>query len=357
MDLSPRAIRENYLRAVSFNHPAYIPCIVFFPLPTWRRHGRKLEKLVESHRILFPGFRRGSINYAAPSARPPVYRDEWGCLWRFTADGLQGIVVESPLRDWRRLPGFRPPDPELGLPREGEPPIPWDHFEEFVRSTRSAGGLTVGFVHHGFLVLRLSYLRGYLNLLKDVVTEPPQLEKLIDMVTEYNVEVVKRVAKAGVDVISFGDDLGTQAGLPFSPEKFRRLFLPGYRRVFSIARKGGARVRFHTDGYVMGVIEDIVSAGVDVVNIQVDLNGLERVKARLRGKVAVEASLDERKVLPFSRPAEIDGYVRRIIGELGSRRGGLLINAEVLHDVPLENIKALLDSLESHITLHRELPD
>lgn len=356
MELKPRDIRENYMRAVKFMYPRYTPCIIAFPPPTWRKYGEKLGELLESHKLLFPGFRREVAMYSALSTHPLSFKDEWGCLWRRTVDGLQGVVIENPLKDWGKLRELRPPDPDLGLPREGEPPIPWEEFEEFMKAVKSVGGLVVGFMPHGFLFLRLTYLRGYLNLLKDLIFEPPQLENLINIVTEYNVEVVRRIVRMGVDVVSFGDDLGTQAGLPFSPGKFRRLLLPSYERIFAEARRGGALVRFHSDGYVMDVAGDLVSAGVDVLNIQVDLNGLDRVEAELKGRVAIEAILDTQRLLPFGNPHAIDAYVRKLIVELGSRRGGLLLNAEVLHDVPLENIAALLDALERYSDLHRELP-
>jgi len=352
----PQTMRDNYLRAAKFNYPYFIPSFVSIPLSTWRKYGEKLASVVEKHKLIFPWFRRELFNLDAFPKRPPVYRDEWGCTWRYTVDGLQGIVVENPLKDWRELERFEPPDPDLGLPREGEPPIPWSEVEAFIRSVKGAGGLAVGFMPHGFLFLRLTYLRGYLNFLKDLVTEPPQLERLVEMVVEYNVEVVKRLMRLGVDVVSFGDDLGTQHGLPFSPSSFRRHLLPGYRRIFAEVKRRGALVRLHSDGYVMDIAGDLVSAGVDILNIQDQVNGIERMERELKGKVALEVDIDRQRLLPFGTPREIEAHIKSVVLKLGSRRGGLLFSAEVLHDVPLKNIEALLDSLEKYAELHKSLP-
>ncbi len=305
----------------------------------------KLARIVERHRLVFPWFRAEQFGIESLPAKPPVFEDEWGCVWRFPTDGLQGIVVKHPLCDWRKLKDFRPPDPEVGLPREGEPPLPWDEVEAFIESVKSVGGLTVGFMPHGFLFLRLTYLRGYLNILKDLVLEPPQLDELIDMVTEYNLEIVKRLARFGVDVISFGDDLGTQHGLPFSPRSFRKHLLPAYRKIFSEAKRRGAKVRLHSDGYVVDIIQDLISAGVDILNVQDVVNGLDNLE-KVRGKVAIDVDLDRQRLLPFGTPGQIEAHIREVVRRLGSQRGGLLISAEVLHDVPLPNIEALLDSLE-----------
>ncbi|MEM3137147.1 MAG: hypothetical protein QW760_01350, partial [Thermofilaceae archaeon] len=161
MGVDFRVFRENYLKAVNFEYPWFIPSFVSIPLPTWKRYREKLEKIVEKHRLIFPGFKRGMINYDTPTRPSSTYRDEWGCVWKYAVDGLQGIVVEAPLKDWSKLKDLKIPDPELGLPREGEPPIPWSDVEAFIDHVRSLGGLTIGFMPHGFLFLRLTYLRGY----------------------------------------------------------------------------------------------------------------------------------------------------------------------------------------------------
>ncbi|MEM3549384.1 MAG: uroporphyrinogen decarboxylase family protein [Thermofilum sp.] len=126
---------------------------------------------------------------------------------------------------------------ELGLPREGDYPIPWDIYENFMNRVKAFGGLTVGLMPHGVLFLRLAYLRGYLNVLKDMVQESDKLFKLIDVITEYNLSIIRRLTKLKVDVISFGDDLGNQDKLPFHPEKFRRILLPAYKKMFSEVKK------------------------------------------------------------------------------------------------------------------------
>lgn len=354
MDVDFRIFRENYLKAVNFDYPWFIPSFVSIPPPTWRKYREKLEKIVEKHRLIFPGFRRGMINYDIPTRPSFTYKDEWGCVWRYTVDGLQGIVVEAPLKDWSKLKDLKIPDPELGLPREGEPPIPWSDVETLIGRVKSLGGLTIGFMPHGFLFLRLTYLRGYLNFLRDLVTQPPQLEELISIVTEYNVEVVKKLVRLGVDIISFGDDLGIQKGFPYPIQKFRQYILPSYKRIFSEAKRKGAKVRLHTDGYVMDIAEDIVSSGVDVLNIQENINRVEVIKNSLKGKVAIDVDVDRQRLLPFGTPREIDTRVKRIIQELSFKRGGLLFTAEVLQDVPLSNIEALLNALEKHSKLHLE---
>ncbi|MGC8871201.1 MAG: uroporphyrinogen decarboxylase family protein [Brevinematia bacterium] len=355
--MNPSEFRANYIRAIKFNQPLYIPAIVSILPSTWSKYRENLENLILKHELIFPGFRKGIINYDDFG----VYRagnilvDEWGCVWKFSTDGLQGIVVKHPLEDWKNFEHFKPPDIKLGLPREGDYPIPWDIYEHLMSRVKALGGLTVGLMPHGVLFLRLAYLRGYMNVLKDIVQESENLLKLIDMITDYNLSLIRKLTKLKVDVISFGDDLGNQDRLPFRPEKFRRILLPAYKKMFNEVKKAGINIRFHSDGHVIEIVEDFINIGANVVNIQDKVNGIDKIKEKLKGKVAIELDIDRQFLLPFGSSEDIDSYIRSSILTLGLKRGGLLFSAEVSHDVPLQNISALLDSLEKNAQLHLEL--
>ncbi|MEM2299545.1 MAG: hypothetical protein QXW23_08480, partial [Thermofilaceae archaeon] len=84
------------------------------------------------------------------------------------------------------------------------------------------------------------------------------------------------------------------------------------------------------------------------------VNGLNRL-AKLKGKVAIEVDIDRQYLLPFGSPDDIRSHIRKVVDVLGSKRGGLLVTAEVLHDVPLNNIEALLEALERLMMAHHEL--
>ncbi|NHV07111.1 MAG: hypothetical protein HA495_07225 [Thaumarchaeota archaeon] len=350
--------RVNYIKAIKFDQPLFIPTIVSILPSTWSKYRENLENLVVKHELIFPGFRKGIISYDDFG----VYRagnvlvDEWGCVWKFPISGLQGVVVKHPLEDWKNFEHFKPPNIMLGLPREGDYPIPWDVYENLMSRVKALGGLTVGLMPHGVLFLRLAYLRGYANVLKDIVQESENLLKLIDIITDYNLSLVRKLLKLKVDVISFGDDLGTQDRLPFNPEKFRRILLPAYKKMFSEVKKTSTSIRFHSDGHIIEIVEDLVKAGADVVNIQDKANGgINKIKEKLKGKVAVELDVDRQFLLPFGSPENINSYIRNSILTLGSKRGGLLFSAEISHDVPLQNISALLSALEENAQLHLEL--
>ena len=353
----PKFIRENYLRTIEFREPWFIPCGVYALQATWAKYREKLEEIFLRHPKLFPWFKKGSVKFDDFGIRRKgnVYVDEWGCVWKFSADGMQGQVVEHPLSDWSKLKELKVPDPDKGLPVEGGPFIPWDRVKESVKKAKERGALVVVGIGHGFFFQRLYYLRGFANLMVDFIKEPPELQKLIDILTEYNLEIVKRIVKMGVDVVTFGDDLGLQNRMPISPKSFRKYVFPAYKKIFGYVRSHGAHVYLHTDGHVMEVVDQLIESGVSVLNIQDRVNGIKNIKKKCKGRVCIDLDIDRQHLLPFGTPEEIKQHIEYAIRELGSRKGGLMLKAEIGPDVPLENAEAVCEVLEENMEKIREL--
>lgn len=348
-------IREKYLKVVDMKGCGWIPCRVGLFPSTWYKYKEKLEALVLNHKKLFPNFMKGSIKYNDPSSLFGIRRagnsflDDWGCLWRFNIDGLQGQVVKHPLEDWSNFKNYSPPDPDKGIVPEGEPAIPWETIETHVENARRRGDVVVVGFPHGFFFMRLHYLRGFTNLMKDFVLEPPELEKLIEVVTNYNLELIDRVIKLKPDVVSFGDDLGLQDRMPISEKKFRKFIFPSYRRIFQRVRSSGARVYLHSDGHIMEVVDDLIEAGVSVINLQDRVNGVENIEKKIKGRVCIDLDVDRQYVVPFGTPEMIREHIKNVVVSLGSKEGGLMLYSEIHADVPLENINAVCDAMEEYM--------
>jgi len=350
----PVRSRENYLRSVEMRGPWWIPCSISFSQSTWSKYRGRLEDILANHQLLFPWFKRGSIDFDnfGLRRRGNRFKDCWGCIWLFLTDGLQGQVVYHPLRDWSLLDRFTPPDPDEGIPVEGGPITPWRCIEDSVRSARASGRLTVVHMPHGFFFQRLYYLRGFTELMKDIALEDPRLYDLVSILEGYYMELAKRIVKLKPDIVYFGDDLGMQYRMPISPSKFRRIIYPSYRRIFSYLRDAGIHVYLHSDGHVVEVMDMLVESGVSVLNIQDRVNCLDNIARICRGRVCVALDLDRQYLLPFGSPSDIESHIRVSIGKLASKMGGLMFVADVYPDVPLENIEALCRSIEDCMQLH-----
>jgi len=343
--------RENYLRTIRMEEPEWIPCRVGFPMATWHKYREKLEEIVLRHPRIFPNHRKGSVdfdNFGLQRRNKPV-PDEWGCVWNFLVDGLDGQVVEHPLEDWRAFDSFKPPDPEAS--KEGlycSYPSNWDEIRTNIAEARKEGRITFGSVPHGFMFMRLHYLRGFSNLMTDFARELPRLQDLINMVLEYNLKIIGKWLEMGVDIMSFGDDLGMQDRLPISPEAFHKYITPAYKEIFEFTHEYGTYAYLHSDGHILEAAEDLMEAGVDVINPQVRANGMEGIKDAFKGKVCIDLDVDRQYVLPFGSQQDVRDHIKEIVSKLGSKKGGLWILAGCYPDVPLANIEALCKAMEDY---------
>ncbi|MGQ9596518.1 MAG: uroporphyrinogen decarboxylase family protein [Thermoproteota archaeon] len=341
-------IREKKLKVIDMNGCGWIPCRVGIFPTTWSKYRERLEDLLVRHARLFPGFKKGVIVFDdfGTRVRGREVLDAFGCLWRFNISGLQGQVVKHPLEDWADLAHYSLPSPEKGIVQEGGGTEPWDAVEEGIEKARSMDDVVVGGMPHGFFFQRLYYLRGFKNLMTDFVRNPDHLEKLIEMLTDYNLALVERFIRLRVDMISFGDDLGLQDRMPISEKAFRRFIYPSYRKIFQRVRSSGVRVYLHTDGHIMEVADALIEAGVSVLNIQDRVNGVENIRQRIKGRVCVDLDIDRQFIVPFSNPETIRSHIREAVMKLGSKEGGLMMYSEIHADVPLENIDAVCTAFE-----------
>lgn len=337
---------ENYIKAITFSNPRWIPCRVSLMPATWRKHRKNLEEIVLRHPKIFPDYKEGSIDFDIidnPTYRRGKVTDSWGCVWENIEEGLDGLVVGHPLDDWEKLDTYTPPDPITQEERGGIPD--WEKRREWIKELKSQGRLARGGLPHGFMYMRLYYLRGFENLMIDIALDDPRLERLINMVLDYNIRFINKWLELGIDIMDFGDDLGNQDRLPISPEKFRRYLKPCYKKMFSLCREKNVYVYLHSDGHILEIIDDLIECGINVINPQVRANTIEGLEKVAKGKVCIDLDLD-RQLFPFATPKEIREHIETAVERLNSPNGGLMLIAECEPDVPLENIEAICDTLE-----------
>ncbi len=340
--------RENHLRTAALQGGEWIPSSVSISPASWVSLREELEDVLVRHPLHFPGFRRGQRDFDhwehGPAHRQGErYTDAWGCVWDNTWSGLEGQVVEHPLAEWSTLAGYRAPESAFDEDRRREE-------RERVISAQAAGEVAFGGMSHGFLLMRLWYLRGFEQLMADLMEGPPELERLIEIVTDHNQQLVQEWLTAGVDVVDFGEDLGTQRASVVSPATFRKWIAPAYRRLMELCRKAGAQVFLHSDGYIMELVDDLLVCGVTILNPQDLANGIDTLAKHVKGRVCICLDIDRQSIVPFGTRKEIRELVREEVVKLGSPQGGLMFIAGIYPPTPAENVDALCCALEEFRT-------
>ncbi len=346
--------RENLLRAVRFERPDHIPMRFSINTSCWSTYPHSdLLDLMASHPFLFPDFdaaafsiprrRRGTADAVEP------YTDDWGCVWETRIPGLTGAIVKHPLASWDSLEGYSPPDPDHA---SGIGPVNWDGVAQGVERARQNGRLVAGSLRHGHTFLTLNYIRGYENLIYDMADGEPRLDELIQMVEGFNMAVVRRYMDLGVEWMSYPEDLGMQVGPMLSPEHFRRYIRPSYHRLMAPAREAGCIIHMHSDGDIRDLVADLIDDGVQVLNLQDLVNGIDWIAENLAGNHCIELDIDRQDLTVFGTPDRIDALIREEVEKLGSKEGGLMMIHGMYPGMPLENAAALMDAMERYATYY-----
>jgi hypothetical protein len=337
----------NFLKTIYFDRPEWTPCSVGLLPATWMRHREALEDLVLAHPRIWPGVKKGATDFDRLSA--PLYErgrhtDCWGSVWDNIAPGMDSAPVGHPLEDWSALDRLKVPDPMTD--DDFGPRPPWDEVKRQMDAARARGDLAAGGgLSHGFMYMRLYYLRGFQNLMLDMAADDPRLYRLIEIVERYNAAVIRKYVAMGAEIMYFGDDLGHQKSLPMGPVLWRKFIKPSYDRMLRPCRERQVPVYLHTDGHVLEIIPDLIETGVRIVNPQIRANGLAGLRKIARGKVCINQDLD-RQLFPFATPRQIEDHIGEVFEGLYLKKGGLMLAAECGPDVPLENVEAICRTFE-----------
>jgi hypothetical protein len=340
------AYTVNFMKTVYFDKPEWTQAWVSVMPATWMKYRRDMEEIVAKHPKIFGKYEKGKKDFDRiddPLYNPGKNMDTWSCTWENVEKGLSSYVTTHPLENWDNQKKWKPPNPEkdayLG---------PWDWAAEkknLEKGKKNGGLASAGPVPHGFMYMRLFYLRGFENLMMDLASEDPRMEYLIKIVRDYNAAVVKKFIDMGAEWLSFGDDLGLQKSLPMSPDMWRKYIKPAYEAIIGQCRDRDVIAYLHTDGHILEIIPDLKDAGVKMVNPQIGANGIEGLKKVAKGKIAMNVDLN-RQFFPFGTPSQLNDHVHEVYEALYSPKGGFMMSVEFEPDVPLVNMEAVLNAVE-----------
>jgi len=327
--------RERILAAIEFHGPDRCPIQHYvFPGAIWR-HGQALLDIANRYPDDF-----GNEGVQASAAQPleegqsgddvVEWQDGWGTVWRRLRSYTSGEVLRPAIPDWDAWRSYEfPPLP------------PESHYEDFAASVARRHPHDFVIASGGGFFQHMQHLRGPANYFEDLAEDHPGAHELADRMVEYNLHSIRRYVAAGADCIAWGDDWGSQDRLLIHPEMWRRFFKPRYARMFAAARDAGAHVWFHTDGWILEIIEDLIGIGVTVLNPQHPCMGTERVGQIAGGRVCIRTDIDRQWVIPYGTPDQVREAVKEAVRCFGRFNGGVMLHGEVGPDVPLANIEAL----------------
>lgn len=188
------------------------------------------------------------------------------------------------------------------------------------------------------------YLRGMDRLVADFVEEPDFATALLERVSERSERRAAAYARAGVDILCLGDDIGTQSRLMMSPTTYRRWLKPRLRRVVDAAKAVNPDIviLYHSCGHVTGLIRDLIEAGVEVLNpVQPESMEFAAIHREFGAHLSFNGTIGTQTVMPFGTPEQVRAEVHRVLAIAGPQGGLLPCPTHLLEpEVPWANIEA-----------------
>ncbi|HHN46669.1 MAG TPA: hypothetical protein ENN09_04435 [Planctomycetes bacterium] len=233
-----------------------------------------------------------------------------------------------------------------GLAGKGRFPL----FSEAVRRVvREIGSEAFVLVTLRGPLLMAAQLRGAERVLLDTIDFPEQLDALLD----FTVRAAHALGRSLLDAGAHGVMLGEAACSPsfISPAAYRRfVFAKHVQLVHDLKAAGWNAIGLHVCGGIIPILEDLVSTGADIIDVDYQVPADEALKIN-RGRAVLRGNLDPSTVFAFGTPASAGDAA----AELASRvsRGSRWIfssGCDLSPGTPAENIRCAVTALRSSLT-------
>lgn len=267
--------------------------------------------------------------------------DEWGVEWGHQVGGTGATptkpVIQEP-EQWDEYLARRFP---AGMPERRlasvEPAI-----RKFGRTKHCTGCLYSPFFD------RLYFVRGMEELFVDLYSDEKHVREFLDRMLAFNLDLVRRWAALGVDLVAIFEDWGTQTALLISPDMWRKVFKSYYRRLFEEIHRHGMDTFMHSCGNIIEIIPDLIECGLDILDpIQPGPMDHAEIARRFGGAIAFSGTVDVQNLLVFGTPEQIKDNIRGLRDTFARPfKNALLISPAnvITPEVPLENLRALFEA-------------
>jgi len=193
------------------------------------------------------------------------------------------------------------------------------------------------------------WLCGMQQVMVAQLDNPAFVEQVLDVLVEWELLRLDRLAEAGVDFITH---MAWYEGTDFwTPRCFRRLLKPRLARLVERAHAHGLPFRYIITRGWKPIQDDLLElkidclAGVDPVQDNIDL---QQVRSRLGGQICLMGGVNSAISLSQSSDEQIRQEVTRAVQVLGSGSGFILYPVDAIFtDQAWEKVEVLIDQWKS----------
>lgn len=192
------------------------------------------------------------------------------------------------------------------------------------------------------------YLRSMEDLMIDMMTENESATILFDRITEFACSKARVYASAGVDILSLGDDIGTQNSLMLDVGLWEKWLQPRLKEVIMAAReiKPDILIFYHSCGYITPFIEKLIDTGIDILNpIQPECMDFNDIHDQYGDRLSFWGTVGTQQLLPYGTGEDVKRVTMERLEKCGIK-GGIVVGPThmVEPEVPWENIMAIIEA-------------
>lgn len=196
------------------------------------------------------------------------------------------------------------------------------------------------------------YIRSMEELMMDMISEDEKADVMLDKVTELSVCRAVAYAKAGVDILYLGDDIGMQRTPMMSLDLYEAYVKPRLKRVIDAAKAVNPEliVFYHSCGHATPFIPKLIEVGVDVLNpIQPESMDIKEIYNKYGDRISFHGAIGTQTTMPFGTPEEVRQTVHDVLNMAGKKGGILAAPTHLLEpEVPWENVMAYVEACRDY---------
>ena len=190
--------------------------------------------------------------------------------------------------------------------------------------------------------------RGIEGLMIDYYEDRAFFDALVGLFFDKMMAETKALLECGVKVI-FGSWYFTSLSVGWSPAMFREVFLPQIKAQVALVHSYGAVYDYYDDGKVMGIIDMIQEAGVDVFETLTpppvgDLD-LAEAKRRIGQRVCLKGYGDLLYIIKMGTPADVEAMVSHAMEAAAPGSGFIFGTSDSIREgTPRDNVRTYFEA-------------
>ncbi|MBI2503443.1 MAG: hypothetical protein HYW07_09480 [Candidatus Latescibacteria bacterium] len=224
---------------------------------------------------------------------------------------------------------------------------PWAHREQYHRTflqTQALIGDTVNLLaQHGLGLDDIRHRLGFEYFAFIAAEDPGLISEALEAGTARNIAECHAIADRHLSpaVLTYGDIAGKNK-LLHSPAFLRAEFFPRLKRLNEAWHEHGIKCLFHSDGYLMEVMDDLLATGIDGLNPIETVAGmsLKEVREKCGPRLFLAGGIDMSQLLSNGTPDQVRVACRQAIADAGP---GFFMGSttEADNSCTLENLLAM----------------